>query len=152
MKLPDNVPSEPAYSPGLTSAGNRNIFKVPAAYFDQLPENVARRIQQENAGAGLTSLGLNGPPEGQPDHLSEASDHDINDSPSFSCRDLKATGQPDILYFENLADRILSKINKEATPAGLNLAEISVSDPFTVPEGYFLRLPDLISKKSRRYD
>lgn len=137
MKLSVNVSSEPEFSPALKGTGTRNIFTIPEGYFENLAAVIERRVEEEHLGFEFIQ-GKTATCEDGVSRTEEQVELFAGES---------GTEQSDVSYFENLAARILTRVSETENPATLKLADLSIPDPYTVPEGYFDRLPGIIARE-----
>lgn len=113
----------------LADAAVQNIYHVPAGYFEQLAEQVMRRIRALEATNATEELL----------HLTSVFTGNIKDSVYYTLPEG---------YFEGLAEQVLHRIKVlEAKDAAeeLNhlspfLSSISKETPYAVPDGYFQKL------------
>ncbi|MEN9521692.1 MAG: hypothetical protein RL065_69 [Bacteroidota bacterium] len=130
-------------SPLLAEIGNRNGFKVPKGYFENLTENV---LLKKNAAsfdeAILTFPKINSftTPENYFESteklIVDISKKMVDDEPILTFSKLSAF-KVDEVYFENLSSHVFEKIKNSE----LNQELIKV-ESFSIPENYFETNPD----------
>lgn len=119
-------------TPYLDQAGKKCVFYVPDSYFLTLESRIFKGIITVENDLSLFNL--------------ENSEYF---SPTqFIEPDQERAGNA---YFENLSHRISGKIEAARFDLPGSIADLPRTDPFTVPEGYFKKLPLLINQLIYRH-
>jgi len=123
IPIPDDH-DEPLKTPYLDKVGQRCVFSVPENYFLALEPRILKGIiKSENDLSLLNSENFS---------FTESSEPDQKD------------GGP--AYFESLNRRITEKIEAARINVSGSIEDLPRTDPFTVPKGYFIKLPLVINR------
>lgn len=153
-------------SQGIANISNRNVYSVPAGYFDNLPAQVLAKVNAGNVAAGSTSPMPYSVPDGYFDGLAgnimakiktqaaPQSSEIFFDAPvkeAFLPQGLPTPYSVPQGYFNSLSTEVISKIKIQHISSNEDINSEAflpyINMPYAVPQGYFDNLAGKVMAK-----
>lgn len=138
-------------SPLVAGISNRNVYTVPAGYFEAMLADVLQTVQQFPAGDKVMAdfSVPDGYFEGLAGSIMNRIKAEENHQESSLLQSLKTASTYSIPegYFDSLPETILGKIKPVTEEQSVLLESVKHINPYKVPAGYFERLAGEISNK-----